>query len=74
MTTLVNNDEEAISQGVYAFEVTGALDLQMRLESTFTTIKDASFSGADSDLIELPATTLKVINGGSESITLKKVR
>ena len=74
MTTLFNNDEEAISQGVYAFEVTGALDLQMRLESTFTTIKDASFSGADSDLIELPATTLKVINGGSESITLKKVR
>ena len=74
MTTLANNEEAAISQGVYAFEVTGALDLQMKLNSTFTTIKDASFSGADSDLIELPATVLKVINGSTFSITLKKVR
>jgi len=74
MTTLANNEETAISQGVYAFEVTGALDLQMKLVSAFVTIKDGSFSGADTDLIELPATVLKVINAGANTITLKKVR
>ena len=74
MTTLVNNQEQKISQGVYAFDVTGALDLQWRPVSTFKTITGASFSSAGSDLIELPTTTLKVINGGSNSITLLKVR
>ena len=74
MPTLANNDEVAISQGVYDFDVTGALDLQWRPVSTFKTIKGASFSGPDSDTIELPATTLKVINGGSNTITLLKVR
>jgi len=73
MTTLVNNDEKAITQGRYAFEVTGALDLQQRLVSTFTTITDASFSTAQSGIIDLPSTTLKVINGSSNSITLLKV-
>lgn len=74
MTTLVNNEEKAISQGVYAFSVTGALELQWRPVSTFITLKDGTFTGADDDLIELPATTLKVINAGSNSITLRKVR
>ena len=74
MTTLANNDEKAISQGVYAFSVTGALELQWRPESAFITVKDGVFTGADSDVIELPATTLKVINGSSNTITLQKVR
>ena len=74
MTTLVNNQEVAIKQGMYAFSVTGALDLQWRPVSTFVTVKDGSFSGADNDIIELPATTLKVINGSSNTITLLKVR
>ena len=74
MTTLANNEEKAISQGVYAAEITGALDLQWRAVSTFVTITDGSFSEAVSKLIELPATTLKVINGGANTITLVKVR
>lgn len=74
MATLANNEEENISQGVYAFSVTGALELQWRPESTFITLKDGTFTGADDDLIELPSTTLKVINAGSNTITLKRVR
>ena len=74
MTTLANNDEEGISQGVYAFEVTGALDLQWRIASDFVTLSDGSFTGATDGTVELPETTLKVINGGSNTITLKKVR
>ena len=74
MTTLANNEEKEISQGVYAFEVTGALNLQWRPVSTFKTISDGSFTVAGDGVIELPSTTLKVINGGSETITLLKVR
>ena len=74
MPTLANNDEKTISQGVYAFCVTGALELQWRPLSAFKTIKGGIFTGADDDVIELPATTLKVINGGSNTITLLKVR
>ena len=71
MTTLANNEEKAISQGVYAFSVTGALDLQWRPVSTLT---DMSLATAGDGVIELPATTLKAINAGSNTITLSKVR
>jgi hypothetical protein len=74
MATLGNNDEIAITRGVYAFDVTGALELQWRPVSTFKTLKGGNFTGADEDLIELPSTTLKVINAGSDTITLLKVR
>lgn len=74
MTTLANNEEETISQGVYAFDVTGALELQWRPISAFKTLSDGTFTGASDGTIELPATTLKVINGGSNTITLNKVR
>lgn len=74
MATLGNNDELPIDQGVYDFDVTGALELQWKPISTFKTLKDGTFTGADDGLIELPATTLKVINAGSETITLLKVR
>jgi len=73
MTTLVNNDEKSITQGTYAFDVDGALDLQWRPVSTFKTITDASFSTAQSGIIDLPSTTLKVVNGSTNSITLLKV-
>ena len=74
MTTLANNEEKAISQGVYAFDATGALDLQWRPVSAFKTLADGSFPAAADGTIELPATTLKVINAGVETITLLKVR
>jgi len=74
MTTLANNEEEPISQGVYAFSVTGALELQWRPHESFVTLKDGTFTGVDDDIIELPSTTLKVINAGANTITLKKVR
>ena len=73
MTTLVNNEEKAISQGTYAFSVTGALDLQWRPVSSFITLSDGSFTAAGDGIILLPATTLKVINGTTESITLARV-
>lgn len=71
---LANNEEKAIDQGVYDFDVTGALELQWRPESVFKTLTGGTFLGADDGVIELPATTLKVINAGSDSITLLKVR
>ena len=74
MTTLANNEEKAISQGVYAFSVTGALDLQWRPVSSFITLTDMSLATAGDGVIELPATTLKAINAGSNTITLSKVR
>lgn len=75
MATLANNDELAISQGAYMFDVTGALELQWRPVSTFVTMKDATFAGAESGgLITLPATTLKVINAGVNTFTLLKAR
>ena len=74
MTTLANNEEKAITQGVYSFDVTGALELQWRPVSAFKTLTDGTFTGADDGVIELPSTTLKVINAGSDTITLLKVR
>ena len=74
MTTLANNEEKAISQGVYAFSVTGALDLQWRPVSTFITLTDMSLITVGDGVVELPATTLKAINAGSNTITLSKVR
>ena len=74
MPTLANNEEKSISQGVYAFSTTGSLELQWRPLSTFISLKGGTFAGADDDIIELPATTLKVINAGSDTITLHKVR
>ena len=74
MTLLANNDERAISQGVYAFSVTGALDLQWRPISTFVTLSDMSFTVAGDGIIDLPATTLKAINAGANTIQLSKVR
>tara|TARA_R110000803_G_scaffold53369_2_gene109555 strand:- start:3452 stop:3676 length:225 start_codon:yes stop_codon:yes gene_type:complete len=73
MTTLTNNEEKAIKQGTYAFSVTGALDLQWRQVSTFNTFSEGSFTVAGDGIILLPATTLKVINGTTHSITLSKV-
>lgn len=74
MTTLANDEEQAIKQGVYAFDVTGALELQWRPLSTFKTLIDGNFPAAAEGTIELPATTLKVVNAGSDTITLLKVR
>jgi len=74
MATLINNEEETIGLGVYAFSTTGALDLQWRPAGTFVTLTDGSFTGVDDGVIELPSTTVKVVNGGANSITLKKVR
>ena len=72
MTTLLNDEEKTIDIGTYAYSVTGALDLQWRPVSAFETITDGSFTVAGSGIIELPTTTLKVINGSSNSITLHK--
>ena len=74
MQTLANNDESPIGPGLYAFSVTGALELQWKPGSTFITLKDGTFAGADDDLIELPATVIKVINAGSDTITLHKIQ
>lgn len=71
---LANNDVEPITQGVYSFDVTGSLELQWRPVSAFKTLTDGTFTGATDGLIELPSTTLKVINAGSDTITLLKVR
>lgn len=73
MTTLANNEEKAITQGRYSFDVTGALELQWRPVSTFKTLTDGTFAGAADGIIDLPSTTLKVINAGSDTITLLKV-
>ncbi len=74
MTTLANNEQTSISQGVYAFDVTGAMELQWRPASVFKTLSDGTFAGGADGTIELPETTIKVINGGGNTITLKKVR
>jgi len=73
MTTLANNEETAITQGRYSFDVTGALELQWRPISAFKTLTDGTFTGAADGIIDLPSTTLKVINATTETITLLKV-
>ena len=70
---IANNEEKDITVGAYAFDTTGALDLQWRPVSTFKTMSDTSFAGAVDGIIDLPTTTLKVINAGANVITLKKV-
>ena len=74
MTTLANNDETAIGPGLYAFSVTGALELQWKPNGSFVTLKGGTFTGADDDLIELPTTEVKVINASSNTITLRKIQ
>ena len=74
MTTLANNQEKAIGPGVFAFSVTGAAELQWRPASAFATLSDGTFTVAGDGIIELPSTTLKLINAGTNTITLSKVR
>jgi hypothetical protein len=74
MTTLANNDIEPIGPGVFAYEVTGALELQWNISSAFVTLTDGTFTGAGDGILELPSCRLKVINAGSDTITLKQVR
>tara|TARA_R110001632_G_scaffold83617_2_gene184968 strand:- start:52 stop:273 length:222 start_codon:yes stop_codon:yes gene_type:complete len=71
---IANNEEEAVSQGVYSFSVSGPLKLQWRPSTEFVTLKDGAFVGVDDGVIELPSTTLKVIDAGANIITLLKVR
>lgn len=73
MTTLMNNEEQMIGPGVFAFSTTGALDLQWRPANAFVTLKDGSFTTADDGIVDLPSTTIKIINAGVNTITLKKV-
>jgi hypothetical protein len=74
MTTLTNNETKTISQGVYAFSVTGPLTLQWFQVSGFVSLVDGIFTAPTDGIIELPGTALKVINAGANSITLTKVR
>lgn len=73
MTTLANNEEKAITQGTYAFAVSGALHLQWRPVSDFVTLSDGVFTELGDGIILLPTTTLKVINGSTNTITFSKV-
>ena len=74
MLKLGNNEDGAIGPGLYAFSTTGALHLQWFRDGAFVTLTDGVFAGATDDLIELPSSRLKVINAGSETITLSQVR
>ena len=75
--TILKNDEikKDVGAGVYAFKATGALDVQFQLaDEGFSTITDASFSGASDGVIELPSCQVKVINATTESFIFNKIR
>ena len=74
MATIANNETISIGPGVFAFQVTGALDLQMNISDGFTTLSDGSFTGVSDGTIELPSCQLKAINATTETIILKQVR
>ena len=75
MSKLANNDEKGFTAGFYVFKTTGALDLQWKIgDEDFSTITNGSYSAAADGTLDLPICLLKVINAGSETITIKRAR
>ena len=62
---LVNDQETKVAAGTYAFDVSGAMELQTDISGVFKTLKDGTFAGADDDIIELPSCNIKIINAGA---------
>ena len=73
MTTLADTDIKNFGAGEYVFKTTGALDLQWQIgDEPFSTITNGSYSAAADGTLSLPICRLKVINGTTETITIKK--
>ena len=66
---LLNNQDTQVGPGSYAFDVSGAMELQTDITGTFKTIKDGTFAGADNGVITFSPGKIKVINAGANVFT-----
>ena len=73
MTVLTNNQDTRVAAGTYAFNATGAMDIQTDFSGAFKTLKEGVITGSDDDLLALPSCKVKIINAGAESLTLALV-
>jgi len=76
MAILINDVPLRIVGGDYIFKPSGALDVQIQIDSEgFDTIPSGSLTAADSGIVvTLSPCELKITNAGSETLTFERVK